>query len=581
MSDPVQLQIRTAVLAAVERLFAELELLLPAEDPLGLIALERPKDASHGDYSCNIAMQLARHARKAPRALAESIVAGLPAIEGVREVTIAGPGFINFYLVADAQFGVLKDILRRGPGYGNGARGDTPRRIHIEFCSANPTGPLHVGHGRGAAYGMALANVLEAAGEDVHREYYVNDAGRQIDILALSTWLRALEVGGVGLSFPAKAYQGAYILEMAEAVAGLGEQVPTQVPSVPDDPERELDAWIECGRQTLGASGWAGLTAWVAEHIRQGIERDLADFSVRYEEWFSERSLYASGRVQEIVAQLTDAGHIYEQGGALWFRSTAFGDEKDRVVIRDNGIPTYFASDIAYHFDKFQRGFDHVIDIWGADHHGYIARVHGALTALGIDPDRVEVLLVQFATLVRGGEKVQMSTRSGQFVELAELVREVGCDAARYFYVTRRSEQHLEFDLALAKAESRDNPVYYIQYAHARICAVRRSVDEQGIEFDSDGADLSLLSEPRELALVKTLGRFPEVIQNAARKREPHQIANYLSELANEFHGYYNDTRVIVDDAALRAARLVLLCAVQVVLARGLSLLGVSAPERM
>lgn len=584
MSDPVQLHIRTAVLAAVERLFAELRTPLPADDPQALIALERPKDPSHGDFSCNIAMQLARHAKQAPRALAESLVSMLPPIEGVREVAIAGPGFINFHLVTDAQFGVLAKILQAGEAYGNGAAPSTPgagRGIHIEFCSANPTGPLHVGHGRGAAYGMALANVLEAAGEQVHREYYVNDAGRQIDILAVSTWLRALEAAGNPVAFPEKAYQGDYILEMAAERPSLAMAVPDAPDPLPAEPEAELDAWIACARQTFGPSQWGEVTAWVAEQIRLGIEQDLADFSVRYDAWFSERSLFATGRVEEVVSRLKAGGHVYEADGALWFRSTAFGDEKDRVVIRDNGIPTYFASDIAYHFDKFQRGFDHVIDIWGADHHGYIARIHGALAALGIASEKVEVLLVQFATLVRGGEKVQMSTRSGQFVELAELVREVGCDAARYFYVTRRCEQHLEFDLALAKAESRDNPVYYIQYAHARIAAVRRTLETQGATHRPEAADVSRLSEPRELALVKTLGRFPEVIQNAARKREPHQVANYLSELANEFHGYYNDTRILVDDTALRDARVMLLCAIQIVLARGLDLLGVSAPERM
>lgn len=581
MSDAIQSQILESLTVAAEALCEASELALgDADEIVRLVALERPKDPQNGDYSCNLAMRLAKPAKQPPRVLAEQIVARLKAPEVVREVVIAGPGFINFYLRQDAQQGVVRTILEAGQSYGNGAQSDG-LKVHIEFCSANPTGPLHVGHGRGAAYGMALANVMEAAGANVHREYYVNDAGRQIDILATSTWLRALEAAGVALRFPGKAYQGDYIIEMAAGFPGLEAAIPKAFPQGFDDPEEELDAFIVLARNSLGEQQWPALTAYVVECIRKGIERDLDAFAVSYEEWFSERALFADGEVQAVIDKLKAAGHIYEQGGALWFRSTDFGDEKDRVVIRDNGIPTYFASDIAYHFNKFSRGYDHVIDVWGADHHGYIARVHGALSALGIDTDRIEILLVQFATLVRNGEKVQMSTRSGQFVELAELVDEVGPDAARYFYVTRRSEQHLEFDLELAKAESKDNPVYYIQYAHARVSAVQRAVVEQGLVFAPETADVSLLTDPREVALVKTLERFPEVIQNAARKREPHQVANYLKELANEFHSYYNDTRVLVEDAAMRSARLALLCAVKTVIARGLELLGVSAPERM
>lgn len=581
MSDAIQSQILEALAVAVKALCEASELALnDVDEMVRLVALERPKDPQNGDYSCNLAMRLAKPAKKPPRALAEQIVAQLEAPDAVREVVIAGPGFINFYLRQDAQQGVVRAVLKAGDSYGNGVQPHA-QNVHIEFCSANPTGPLHVGHGRGAAYGMALANVMEAAGARVHREYYVNDAGRQIDILATSTWLRALEATGVALRFPTKAYQGEYIIEMAGGFPDLKAAVPQGFPEGFDDPEEELNAFIVLARNTLGKQQWPALTAYVVECIRKGIERDLDAFAVCYEEWFSERALFANGEVQAVIDKLSAAGYIYEEGGALWFRSTGFGDEKDRVVIRDNGIPTYFASDIAYHFNKFSRGYDHVIDVWGADHHGYIARVHGALSALGIDTDRIEILLVQFATLVRNGEKVQMSTRSGQFVELAELVDEVGPDAARYFYVTRRSEQHLEFDLEIAKAESKDNPVYYIQYAHARISAVLRAVAEQGILFEPATAEVSLLTDPREVALSKTLQRFPEVIQSAAQKREPHQVANYLKELANGFHSYYNDTRVLVDDMSIRSARLALLCAVKIVVARGLKLLGVRAPERM
>jgi len=568
-----------AVAAAVDALATRWEVPLEARPT---IALERPRDPLHGDYSTNVAMQLARPLKRPPREIATGLIEELGATPGVTRVEIAGPGFINFFLEPSAQLGVVRAVLDAPETYGNGEL-DGDVSVHIEFCSANPTGPLHVGHGRGAAYGMALSNVMEASGYLVHREYYVNDAGRQIDILAASTWLRALVDAGAPVAFPAKGYRGAYIADLARGVEGLDGHVPApeDVPGATDDDEALLDAWIACCAKTLGDTGYRQLTAYVVESIRTGIETDLAAFGVTYDNWFSERGLFESGLVEEVVAHLEQSGHLYEKGGAKWFRATRFGDEKDRVVVRDNGVPTYFASDIAYHFDKYRRGYDHVIDVWGADHHGYVPRVVGALTALELDPSRFEVLLVQFATLSRGGEKVQMSTRSGQFVELAELVAEVGADAARYFYVTRKSEQHLEFDLELAKEQSKDNPVYYIQYAHARIASVRREVSERGLDGDPAATPLERLTSEREIELTKELGRFPEVVRQAAERREPHQVANFLRDLAHQFHSYYNDTRILVDDAELRAARLALCRACQIVFARGLTMLGVAAPERM
>lgn len=577
MSDAPAKHLTDAVSSAVTALAREWE--VPVDTPS--FAVERPRDPLHGDYSTNVAMQLARPLKRPPREIAAALIDRLGEAPGVTRVEIAGPGFINFFLEPTVQLGVIGAILDAPERYGNS---ELPEEVsvHVEFCSANPTGPLHVGHGRGAAYGMALANLLEAAGYLVYREYYVNDAGRQIDILATSTWLRALVDAGADIEFPAKGYRGGYIADLAAGFDALAaaRPAPEAVPDATLAPEALLDAWIVCCRATLG-DAYPRLTAHVVESIRDGIERDLAAFNVRYDRWYSERTLFDAGLVNEVVARLREKSLVYETDGATWFRASDFGDEKDRVVIRENGMPTYFASDMAYHYDKFRRGYDRVIDVWGADHHGYVPRVTGALEALGLDTQRFEVLLVQFATLLRGGEKVQMSTRSGEFVELAELVDEVGADAARYYYVTRRSEQHLEFDLDLAKAESKDNPVYYIQYAHARICSVLRETADRGLAHDARTAPLERLGSDREVELTRELERFPEVIRTAAARREPHQLANYLRDLAHLFHSYYNDTRILVDDAALREARLALSSACRIVFARGLTLLGVSAPERM
>jgi len=460
--------------------------------------------------------------------------------------------------------------------------------------SANPTGPLHVGHGRGAAYGAVVADLLEAVGYDVHREYYVNDAGRQMDILGTSVWLRYLELCGEALTFPSNGYRGDYVWDIAATLHRehgddyrhpAGEVYEGVPPDAPDggDKEAHIDALIVSAKRLLGDNRYRYVFELGLNTILDDIRDDLGLFGVNYQEWYSERSLVESGAVNKAVDRLREAGHLYEKGGAWWFRSTDFGDEKDRVVVRENGQTTYFASDIAYHMDKLDRGFDRVIDVWGADHHGYVPRVRAALQAMGEDASRLDVLLVQFAVLYRGGEKVQMSTRSGEFVTLRELRKEVGRDAARFFYVMRKCEQHMDFDLDLAKSQSSDNPVYYVQYAHARIHAVLRQAAERLLDVSpSDGlANLDRLVEDHELALLKELSRYPEVVESAALNEEPHQLTHYLRELANGFHTYYNAHQFLVDDVALRDARIKLILATREVLRNGLNLLGVSAPEQM
>ena len=559
------------------------------------LALEHARQKEHGDFASNIALALAKANRAKPRELAEKIVAALPPSALVAKTEIAGPGFINFFLAAGARFAVIAQVLQAGAAFGRSGLG-AGERVMVEFVSANPNGPLHVGHGRGAAYGDSLARLLQAAGFAVHREYYINDAGRQMDILAVSVWFRYLELAGAKLPFPANGYKGEYVHDIAHTLrqqAGdaltrpaaeiLNELPPDETAPGQGDKEIYIDALIARARALLGADGYrqvhaAGLNAMLAD-----IRSDLHEFGVDYDEWFSERALIDSGAVQKAVALLKANGHLYEKDGALWFRSTALGDEKDRVVVRENGVTTYFASDIAYHLNKIERGFGRCINVWGADHHGYIARVRAALGAMGKNADVLTVLLVQFAILYRGGERAQMSTRSGQFVTLRELRAEVGNDAARFFYVLRKSEQHMDFDLDLAKSQSSDNPVFYIQYAHARICSVFRQLREKDLDYENDIArcDLSLLRETHEEALLQRLGRYPEAVADAARAFEPHQIAYYLRDLANDLHTYYNAHTFLLDDRALRSARLQLIQATRIVLANGLALLGVSAPERM
>ena len=557
------------------------------------ITIERTRDRSHGDFASNLAMVLAKAARSKPRDLAGLIVAALPDSSLVTRIEIAGPGFINFFLSKAAYQAVIGDILCSGESYGRSTQGKG-HRIQVEFVSANPTGPLHVGHGRGAAYGAAVADLLEAAGYKVHREYYVNDAGRQMDILAASVYLRYLDLCGETLDFPANGYQGDYVWDIAAGIHRQnGERLHHPATEVflelpPDesgggDKESHIDALIQRIRELLGETDYRLVFDQGLDSILANIRQDLKEFGVVYDEWFSERSLEENGSVQQAIDRLQAAGHLYEKNGAIWFRSTDYGDEKDRVVVRDNGQTTYFASDIAYHMHKLERGYDRVIDVWGADHHGYVPRVKAALQALGDDPSRLDVLLVQFAILYRGGEKAQMSTRSGEFVTLRELRREVGNDAARFFYVMRKCEQHMDFDLDLAKSQSSDNPVYYVQYAHARIASVFRQLGEKGLQWDPEegAASLEALQEAHEQALMTRLSSYPEVVENAALSHEPHLLTHYLRDLANDFHTYYNAHTFIVDDTRLRNARLNLIRAAQQVIANGLGLLGVSAPESM
>ena len=576
------------------------------------VDVEPTKSKEHGDFACNVALALAKAARAKPRELAEHIVKALPVSPFVAKVEIAGPGFINFFLKQNAYQQVIAQILDAGAGYGRSTVG-AGKRVQVEFVSANPTGPLHVGHGRGAAYGAAVADLLAATGFSVHREYYVNDAGRQMDILATSVWLRYLELCGEKFIFPTNAYKGDYVYDIGATLhrengdaqgranvaggrmPGATDQHPFHFPAakifdgVPaDEPqggdkEKHIDALIERCKALLGPQGYRTLFDLGLNVILDDIRRDLKEFGVVYDEWYSERALVETGAADRAIERLKKSGHAYEKDGALWFRSTDYGDEKDRVLVRDNGQKTYFAHDIAYHMDKLERGFERVIDIWGADHHGYVPRVKAALAALGLDPTKLDVLLVQFAILYRGGEKAQMSTRSGEFVTLRELRAEVGNDAARFFYVLRKCEQHMDFDLDLAKSQSNDNPVFYIHYAHARVHSVFRQLKEKGFTRDRarGGASLDRLNEPHEQALMATLARYPEVVEGAALAHEPHVLAYYLRELANDFHTYYNAHTFIVDDAALRDARLNLIDATRQVLANGLGLLGVSAPETM
>lgn len=561
-----------------------LEDVLP-DAPRQSIVLERPKSAGHGDYASNVAMQLAKPLKRNPREIAQAIAKALPDSAWLEKAEVAGAGFINLYLKPGAKQQIVNHVLNTAEAYGRLGLGGG-QKLQVEFVSANPTGPLHVGHGRGAAYGASLASVLDAAGFSVSREYYINDAGRQMDILALSTWLRYLQATGESIAFPANAYQGDYVRAMADAIlkthgpryAHPGGLVFEGVPSVEEDAEAHLDGLIENSKRMLGAD-YAFIHEFALNEQLDDCRNDLLEFGVAFDVWYSEKSLFETGLVEKAMHSLVSRDHIYERDGARWFRSTAFGDEKDRVVQRDNGQYTYFASDIAYHLNKFERGFDRVIDVWGADHHGYIPRVKGALGALEIDPQRLEVALVQFAVLYRDGKKASMSTRSGDFVTLRDLRAEVGKDAARFFYVMRKSDQHLDFDLDLAKSQSNDNPVYYIQYAHARCCSV---IERWGGDTAAlVNLDCSPLVESQELAVLQKLLEYPEAIESAARDLAPHVVAFYLRELAALFHSYYNSIQILVDDEALQSPRLALVCAVRQVLRNGLALLGVSAPEKM
>jgi len=552
--------------------------------------IERTRDPSHGDFASNIAMRLAKPAAKKPRDIAGMIVDAIGKSPAVDKVEIAGPGFINFHLSAGAYYRELAAIIDRGDAYGRQPAKAHPR-ILLEFVSANPTGPLHVGHGRHGAFGATVGNLLEAVGYPVHREYYVNDAGRQMDILGLSVWLRLIETKGVRVPFPSGGYRGDYIRDIAKAIDKTGvrdvtlDEVTNGLPADAPEGDREeyVEALVERAKSLLGDAAFDHVRQQSLDSIRDDIEDDLAEFGVTFDRWYSEQSLTKGDAIDNALAVLRERGHLYEEDGATWFRASAFGDEKDRVVVRDNGVKTYFASDIAYHFEKRERGFDLLIDILGADHHGYVPRVRAGLVAMGYKGEDLQVELVQFVTLYRSGKKMQMSTRSGEFDTLRQLRAEVGNDAARFYYVSRSNDQHLDFDLDVAKSQSNDNPVYYIQYAHARVASVFRQLGDKGFAYDAgEGkANLERLVEPQEKALMTSLSRYPEVIELAAANRAPQHLVHYLRDLANDFHTYYNAHAFIVDDAELRAARLYLIAATRIVIANGLGILGVSAPEQM
>ena len=554
------------------------------------VRLDHTKDKSHGDYATNIALMLAKQAKTSPLELAKIIVNQLEDASFIKKTEIAGPGFINFFLSDASSTSIVSEIIELGEMYGKSEIGKG-QSILLEYVSANPTGPLHVGHGRGAAYGATVSNLLRNIGFKVDNEYYVNDAGRQMDILTVSIFLRYLSLCGEQIRFPDNGYQGQYINDIADSiVVESGESFKQSADIVFEnickdgieggDKESHIDELIVRAKDLLGDNFQTIFQVGI-ESILGGIKDDLADFGVRFEKWFSEQSLIDSGLSESCITRLKDSGHIYKKDGALWFKTTNYGDEKDRVVVRDNGNHTYFASDIAYHLEKLERGYDKIINVWGADHHGYIPRVKASIGALGHKPDKLEILLVQFANLYRGGQKVQMSTRSGSFVTLEDLRKEVGNDAARFFYILRKSEQHMDFDLDLAKSKTNENPVFYIQYAHARICSVFRQANEKGFESNFEDANLSLLTEEVEKNILRELSRYKSVIESAAIQYEPHQLAYYLRDLATQFHSYYNACTFILEDQDLTQARLSLIHAAKQILRNGLSILGVGAPESM
>jgi arginyl-tRNA synthetase len=565
---------------------------LPSAVDPAWINVERAREASHGDYASNIALRLAKSVGRPPRELAAAIVAALPVSPLVARATVAGAGFINFQLVRAAHSEVLLQVLERGAQYGQSDAG-RGERVILEFVSANPTGPLHVGHGRQAAYGATLGNLLQATGHSVHREYYINDAGRQMDILTLSTWLRYLERCGEALPFPANGYRGDYVRDIAALLeeryrrelqrpaASVLAELPLDAPA--GDKEQYIDALIARMRALLGAQGFDAVLDLSLAAMLGDIREDLTAFGVVFDRWYSERELARSGAVERALERLEARGALYRKDGALWFRASQFGDDEDRVLVRANGQNTYFAPDIAYHLQKRERGFARLIDVLGADHHGYVARVRGALVAMGEPGECLEACLMQFVSLFRAGQKIAMGKREAQFVTLRQLREEVGNDACRLFYLMRSHDQQLDFDLELAKSRSNDNPVYYIQYAHARVASVMKQLEARQLQYDAAmaAANLERLDTAAEQAVLRELARYPEVIQQAAAARAPHTLVHYLRELANTFHTWYNAATFIVDDAPLRNARLALALGVRQVVRNGLTLLGVSAPDSM
>jgi arginyl-tRNA synthetase len=586
----VKQEIEQLLLTALGRLAAGGA--LPQMPPAASVTVERSRDAQHGDFASNVALRLAKSARRNPRELAAAIVTALPPSEFIARTEIAGAGFINFHVTSLAYAHELAAIHAQRAAYGESRLGGG-ERVLLEFVSANPTGPLHVGHGRQAAYGATLANILAAVGFSVEREYYINDAGRQMDILAVSTWVRYLEACGEPLPFPENGYRGDYLRPLAQQLrATAGDELrrparevlaglPADAPA--GDKEVYIDALIARAHALLGAAAFRRVLELSLGEMLADIRADLGEFGVRFDHWTSERAFAESGAIDHALALLEAQGRLQRRDGALWFRATEFGDEKDRVVVRENGQKTYFASDIAYHLAKRERGFARLIDVLGADHHGYVARVRAGLIALGQPGECLEAPLIQFVSLFRGAQKIPMGKREGQFVTLRQLRGEVGNDACRFFYLMRSHDQPLDFDLELAKSRSNENPVYYIQYAHARVASVMKQLAARGLSFDpvQGLAAAARLVEPHEQGVLQTLTRYPETLEQAAVNRAPHTLVHYLRELANVFHTYYNAQTFIVEDAALRNARLALVLGVQQVVRNGLTLLGVSAPESM
>ncbi len=551
-------QIKAVLNLTLKRLF-EKGVFVPCDVPE--FSVELPRDESHGDFATNVAMVLARPLKRKPRDIAEAILAHLEDPAGVvGKVEIAGPGFINFFVAEESWRKTLRDIVAGGPNFGRSDVG-AGQRVQVEFVSANPTGPMHVGHGRGAAVGDALANILDACGYEVHREYYVNDAGTQIETLGRSMVLRVRELRGDTITFPENSYQGEYVKDLAAEFLSLYD--------VTDLLRDEEAAVVQLG-------------TFASERILEGIRRDLEMFGVRFDSWFSERQLVEQRALEEVREVFERKGLAYEQDGALWFRATEFGDEKDRVLVRSNGVVTYFFTDIAYHWDKIKRGYDRLIDVWGADHHGYVPRVKASLDALGNYGGRLHVVMVQLVNLFRDGKPERMSKRKAQYVTLGELIEEVGSDVTRFIFLTRKSDASLDFDITLAKAQSNDNPVYYVQYAHARIASVLALALERGVAAaDADSVDLALLGTREEMKLIKRLNTFPDEVRGCAASFEPHRLTYYLTELVADFHRFYHENRILSEDPGLTQARIFFIKAVKTVIANGLNLLGVSAPESM
>jgi len=524
-----------------------------------LFSIEVPKVADYGDFSTNLAFLLSKKTKQSPQEIAKELISHLPSCDWIKKVEIAAPGFINFFLKSSAWQGVIKNIITRPESYGQGK--EREEKIIVEFVSANPTGPLHIGHGRGAAVGDTLANILDYAGYKIKREYYINDVGRQIQILGRSVFLRYLELLGEKIDFPKDHYQGEYIKKLAQEIL-----------------ERKGNKYREVAEKEVIPL----FATFAKERIMEDIKKDLNNFGVRFDYWFSEKDLIKNGDVTNLIKWLKETGLAYEKDGALWFASSRFKDEKDRVLVRANGATTYFASDLAYHKNKFERGFHILIDLWGADHHGYVPRLKAGIQALGYDMEKLKILLVQLVHLKRGGKPLAMSTRAGEFVTLKEVLEEVGKDAARFIFLTRSCDSHLDFDLEVAKSQNMENPVFYVQYAHARVCSLEKIAKERGIEFPPFNAvDLAPLQSEEEIGLMKLLARFPDLIEDIARTLEPHRLSYYLTELAGEFHRYYNKYRILDAPEDICAARFALAQAVKIVIAKGLSLLGVSAPKQM